>query len=266
MLQIKNYVKVSSIEEAYELNQKKNNVVIGGMHWLKMSHKNVDTAIDLSGLGLDQIVEDEDAFEIGCMVSLRDLELHESLNNYCQGAVRDALKDIVGVQFRNTATIGGSIYGRFGFSDILTVFMAMDTKVSCYKAGEISIIEFSQMGYDRDIIEKIIVKKTPIKISYQAIRRIRTDFPALACAVSYYDGRWRAVIGAKPKKAQMVLDDEGILNDGISENSAISFGEYATGRLIFGTNMRGSAEYRQMTAPVLVKRALMDISEMSAEV
>ena len=35
MLQIKEYVKVSSLEEAYVLNQKRNNVVIGGMHWLK---------------------------------------------------------------------------------------------------------------------------------------------------------------------------------------------------------------------------------------
>ena len=50
MLQIKQYVKVTSLDEAYELNQKKNNVIIGGMHWLKMSSKSVGTAIDLSGL------------------------------------------------------------------------------------------------------------------------------------------------------------------------------------------------------------------------
>lgn len=35
------------------------------------------------------------------MVSLREIELHEGLYAYTQGAVRDALKDIVGVQFRN---------------------------------------------------------------------------------------------------------------------------------------------------------------------
>ena len=55
MLKISQYVKVSSLEEAYELNQKKNNVIVGGMHWLKMMDKMVGTAIDLSGLGLDQI-------------------------------------------------------------------------------------------------------------------------------------------------------------------------------------------------------------------
>lgn len=36
MLKIKSYVKVNSIEEAYELNQKKTAIVLGGMVWLKM--------------------------------------------------------------------------------------------------------------------------------------------------------------------------------------------------------------------------------------
>ena len=66
--------------------------------------------------------------------SLREIELHEGLYAYTQGAVRDALKDIVGVQFRNLATVGGSIWGRFGFSDVLTMFLAMDTYVELFRA------------------------------------------------------------------------------------------------------------------------------------
>ena len=127
MLQLKQYIKVANLDEAYELNQKKNSVIVGGMHWLKMGKTAYGTAIDLSGLGLDQIVETDETFEIGCMVSLRQLETHEGLNTYTAGAVREAVKDIVGVQFRNTATVGGSIWGRYGFSDVLTVFLAMDT-------------------------------------------------------------------------------------------------------------------------------------------
>ncbi len=261
MIQLKKYVKVQSLEEAYELNQKKSNVIIGGMHWLKMSHRNADTAIDLSGLGLDTIVETEDAFEIGCMVTLRDLELHEALNNYSHGAVRDAVKDIVGVQFRNTATVGGSIYGRYGFSDVLTVFMAMDTTVVCYKAGAMPLCEFAEKKYDRDIVEKIIVKKKPIEIAYQSIRRTRTDFPVLSCAVSNLDGQYRAAIGARPAKAKLVIDEEHLLKDKITEESATAFGEAIADKLNYATNLRGSAEYRKLTTPVLIKRALMQISE-----
>lgn len=259
MLQIKQYVKVTSLEEAYELNQKKNNVIIGGMHWLKMSSKSVGTAIDLSGLGLDEIVETEDTFEIGCMVSLRQLEKHEGLNKYTSGAVREAVKDIVGIQFRNTATIGGSIFGRYGFSDVLTVFMAMDTYVVCYKAGEIPLKEYAKKKADRDIIVKIIVKKKPIRMAYLAQRHARTDFPMLTCAVSYMDGKWNAVIGARPLKAEMVSDDKNLVSSGtsVTEEEAKLFGAYVAGELSFGSNIRGSAEYRKEIAAVLVKRALL---------
>ena len=45
MLKIKSYVKVKSIAEAYELNQKKTALVLGGMVWLKMGNRNISTAI-----------------------------------------------------------------------------------------------------------------------------------------------------------------------------------------------------------------------------
>ena len=36
MIKIKEYVMAESLEQAYELNQKKRNCIIGGMLWLKM--------------------------------------------------------------------------------------------------------------------------------------------------------------------------------------------------------------------------------------
>ena len=109
-----------SLEQAYELNQKKRNCIIGGMLWLKMGNRMVPTAIDLSNLGLNTIEENEEEFSIGCMTTLRQLEQHEGLNSYTNGAVSESVRSIVGVQFRNLATVGGSIFGRFGFSDVLT--------------------------------------------------------------------------------------------------------------------------------------------------
>lgn len=55
MMTIREYKRVESLEEAWELNQKKANRVIGGMIWLKMSRGNVGTAIDISaGAGSDR--------------------------------------------------------------------------------------------------------------------------------------------------------------------------------------------------------------------
>ena len=48
----------------------------------------------------------------------------------------------MGVQFRNSVTIGGSIYSRFGFSDILTSLLTLDTYVEMYKGGIIPLKDF----------------------------------------------------------------------------------------------------------------------------
>ena len=100
-----------SLEEAYELNQKKGNCILGGMLWTKMQNRMIQTAIDLCDLGLNTIEETEEEFLIYAMVSMRQLETDAGLNAYTQGAVRDAVKDIVGVQFRNLATVGGKHLG-----------------------------------------------------------------------------------------------------------------------------------------------------------
>ena len=119
MIKIKDYVRVGSLEEAYELNQKRSACILGGMLWTKMGQRQVQTAIDLSGLGLDQIEESEEEFSIGCMVTLRQLEEHEGLNAYTDGAARESVRSIVGVQFRNLATVGGSIW-IFGWADAVS--------------------------------------------------------------------------------------------------------------------------------------------------
>ncbi|MCQ2516406.1 MAG: FAD binding domain-containing protein [Saccharofermentans sp.] len=259
MISIQKYEKVQSLEQAFELNQGKKNRIIGGMMWLNMGHTKVNTAIDISGLGLNTIEETDEEFIIGAMVTLRQLEQHESLNSFTSDSVKNAVKDIVGVQFRNMATIGGSLWGRFGFSDLLTVFLAMDSYVELYPTGIVSLKEFSEMKRDNSILVNLIVKKTPIKICYSAMRAQRTDFPVLACATSFVNGEYRAVIGARPAKAKVVLDNEGILDSGITEETATKFAEYVAANIVTGSNNRGGAKYRKHLALVLTMRNIMKL-------
>ena len=127
MIQIQTYVQAQTLEEAWQLNQKRSARILGGMLWLKMESLPVSTAIDLCRLGLDAIEETEEQFTLGAMVTLRQIEQHAGLNAYTQGAAARAVQDIVGVQFRNMATLGGSLWSRFGFSDLLTWMLSMDT-------------------------------------------------------------------------------------------------------------------------------------------
>ena len=259
MMTIKNYVRAQSLEEAYQLNQKRSSRVIGGMVWLKMTKSNVGTAIDLCDLGLDKIEETEDAFSIGAMVSLRELECHEGFNAYTCGAAKKAVEDIVGVQFRNCATVGGSIFGRFGFSDVLTFFLTTDCWVELYKGGLVPLKEFAAMKKDRDILVRLIVKKRPGKFVYTAMRNARTDFPILTCAVSEIGGTYYAAIGARPARAILLADEQGLLAGGITEETAAAFANWAAESVPTGSNVRGNAAYRTRLVQVLCRRAMMEL-------
>ena len=259
MITIQNYVRAQSLEEAWELNQNKRNRILGGMLWLRLGNGNINTAIDLSNLGLDTIEETEEQFSIGAMVTLRDLEMHENLNLYCNNAVSNAVKDIVGVQFRNMATVGGSIWGRFGFSDVLTVFLAMDAYVELYKGGIIPLEQFANAKPDNDILVRLIVKKTPCKVIYTSMRNQRTDFPVLTCAVSCVNGEYRASIGARPSRAKCWRDEERLLAGGTTAESAKAFASYVAENAPTEGNVRGSADYRTHLISVLTERSVKEL-------
>lgn len=259
MLTIREYKQAATLEEAWQLNQKRPNRVLGGMLWMRLSKGNVQTAIDLSALGLDTIEETETEFCIGAMVSLRQLELHEGFTAYSEGANKEALRHIVGVQFRNLATVGGSVFGRFGFSDVLTLLLVMDSYVELYKGGIVPLADFVNMPYDRDILVRIIVKKTAAHYSYKSVRISKTDFPVLTCAAALTQEGVQAAVGARPAKAALVKDAEQLATLPMTAEKAQAFAEYAAGLLPTETNPRGSAAYRTHLIKVLTARCLTEL-------
>lgn len=172
-----------------------------------------------------------------------------------QGAMRECVRHIVGVQFRNCATVGGSIFGRFGFSDVLTCFLALDTEVELYPSGRISLSEFVCQPKNREILTHIIIKKEPCEIVYLSQRNSATDFPVLACAVAWRNGRMMASVGARPMRAKVVVDETQLIQDYANEKECEQFAEMAAETLCFQSNMRASAEYRNYITKVLIKRA-----------
>ena len=259
MYTMKNYVQAASLEEAYALRKKsKKNAILGGNLWMKMGNRSMQTGIDLCNLSLDQIEETKEEYRIGCMCTLRDLEVNESLHKEFQGSFKEALRHIVGVQFRNTATVGGSVFPRFGFSDVLTMLAALDSYVELYQGGMVPIREFIDRKPDNDILIRVIIKKDKRKAAYQSHRMTETDFGILTCAAACKDGRYTVVLGARPHKAKIVDNVE--LSDPLDETAMAAFIDAVVKQVEFGSNMRGSAAYREAIARVLIKRAIMELN------
>ena len=261
MLKINQYVRAQSLEEAYTLYQKKSSVLLGGMLWLKLQNRTVGTAIDLCGLELDRIEETQEGFRIGAMVSLRTLETHPGLNEWTGGAVARCLSPIVGVQFRNLATIGGSISGKFGFSDPLTLLLALGAELEFYHKGRVSLEQWLALPAERDILTAVLLSKEPIRVDYRSMRNTATDFPVLTCVLCRTAGETRCALGARPGTAVLFRDDHGLLGEEITRETAAAFAEETADRAVFGSNTRGSADYRRRLAQVLIRRGLLAIEE-----
>lgn len=256
MLQIQQYVKSASLDEAYELLQKnRNNQILGGMIWLKMQERNIPIAIDCSDVLSDEIIEKEDGFLIGAMTSLRTLETHPALNAWCQNMLCDSVKDIVGVQLRNMATVGGSLYSRFGFSDVLCAFLALDTTVYFHHAGAVDIEKFANGYGERDILTHVFVKKEALKAAFRCIRKSATDLSVLNVAAVRTEKQYRITVGATPKCAKRYTFALSMTKEEI----ATSLKE----KVECASNLRGSVQYRKELVYACVLKALAAIEEDS---
>ncbi len=264
VLQFKNYACPETVEEAYELVRKgRMNRVMGGGVWLRMQTRRIATMIDLSACGLDKIEEDEECFKIGAMVTLHQLECHEAFNEATCHVFERSVRDVVGVQFRNLATVGGSVYGRFGFSDVLTSLLPLDTEVELVGAGIVSLASFRNMPYERDVLTHVIVHKHPYQADFEAVRRSATDFPVLNVCAACWGDAWHVAVGARPTKAKLVEGERLGLGTTFTDDELNEACE-KLGELPMGSNMRGSERYRRHLARELGRRAIRRAAGLEA--
>lgn len=262
MFTIKEIYRPSSLEDAYRaLMLKKNNTILAGTLFLRMGKKRIDTGIDLSNLNLSYINEEEKYIEIGAMTTLREIETNEMIIKNFK-PISESVKDIIGIQFRNIATIGGSVFSKYGFSDVIVGLLSYNTEVELYNSGKVKLEEFLNRPYKKDLLTKIYIYKDGTKSKYSSIRNESVDYPILNVAVSNNNNNYKICVGARPQRACLAtLASEYLSNSDISMESIIKASEIASEELVFGSNIRGSSEYRKEISKVLIKRAILEVKK-----
>ena len=276
---MKKYEAPTSLREAWTIySTSPSNVILGGCSFLRLGKKNIGTGIDLCNLELDYIKEHNNYIEIGAMTRLRTLETDPILQGVFDGILGASVSSIVGVSFRNTATIGGSVYGKYGFSDLVTALLALNAEIELYKGGVIALRTYLNAPPMWDILVSVRIptgktqgkidakpNKHPDKSHYTAFRHSAGDFPVLTLAISNQDEEICIAVGARPMRATCALKAMQYLNEIIQKNEVISAHEIekaaqiASDELVFGSNMRGRAEYRKHLCRVLVERGLSEV-------
>lgn len=266
MLTIREYARPKTMEEAMALlkSSKKSQVLGGGMLMLKLGNKSIDLAVDLVDLGLDYIKPVENAVEIGAMASFHSVETDPFMKTAFSGMLPESLKYVVGVQFRNLATLGATAYSKYAFSDPNTALLALDTELVLYGDRRMAFDEFLTKRKRRfDILEKIVVKNPETtKAVFDSIRRSKGDFAVLNAAASICEGQYRISVGIRPRVAKLAKDAMTYLNEnGLNAETAKVAAKMAGEELEFGTNLRASKAYREAVAPALVERVLLKLIE-----
>ena len=262
MLTIEEYIKPWSVAEAYTLlTGGRNTAVVGGGAFMRLVSRKIGTAVDLSRAGLNFIRETNDCVEIGAMTTFRQLEQSLPLQNNLDGLIPQTVRNVGGVQLRNMVTVGGTVYGRYGFSELLTGLMVLNVHVVLHKNGTMTLSKFLAHGNPQDILEKVILVKQDLRGSYQVFRNTCGSLPILCVAASKRNGEYRIAVGGRPGVATLARETMAFLNNN-RENGVRNpeqAGEIAAGELDFGSDRKAAANYRRELCKVLVKRAVTEV-------
>ena len=260
MLMFMQVQQPTTVEEAHALmvKQKMAPLLAGGC-WTRLGNRKWPMVIDLSALGLRYITEEETEFRIGAMATQRDVEVYEPFQTFCGGVLPQSVVDILGVQFRSMATMGGSVAARFGFSDILPALLALQAEVKVFEGGRMSVEDYLSYG-KRDLLLEIIIPKQEAGVAIEALRKSTSDFPFLTGSARFDESGYSVFIGGRPgkpiraKACCEMLNSKGM--DGLEE--AI---ESIVEDVSFQTNSHASAEYRLDMAKNMVRRLVKEVTQ-----
>lgn len=262
-MKVNEYYRASSIEDAYsKLQEDSKNVIIAGGLWIKKVNQDHNTLIDISTLGLNKISETNGEIEIGSLVTLRDFENSPIINSLYGGAIAKAVREIMGVNFRNIATIGGSIMGRYPFSDVITGLLPYEVKLEFFPKTVMTLEDYIlYKGKLNSILTKIVIKKKNGAGFYKKVKTTALDFPILNIAISKVDNKYSICVGARPMTGALAHETMAYLNSKqtIDDSDIQKASELVINELMFLDNKDASKEYRLDLAKVYVKRGLKEV-------
>lgn len=259
-MRAKNFYRASSLEDAYHklLENPKNALIAGGL-WIKKMGQNYETLIDISHLNLNQITEDKDFIYVGSMVTQREFETSPIVKQLCDGIPAFGVREVMGVNFRTLATIGGSIYGRYPFSDVINALLPFDVTLRFYPEQSMSLEEYlNYKGKVQGILVSIDIKKEQAKGFYKKVKTTALDFPLINIAICKRNGHYYISVGSRPMVAALAHQAMKEADAGLDfkQVAKIAVEEYT-----FADSVAIGKDYRKEIAEVYIRRGLEEVSK-----
>jgi len=260
-MEILEYARPQNTDEAFRLIREQHGTAIGGAAWLRTNTKTIALGVDLAGLGLEYVREAGDHIEIGAMTTYRELETSRLLKARFGALFKATVGHVVGIQLRNIITVGGTVAGRYGFSDLNTTLCALGARAVFHPGRAVDLADFIEKGAEGPFLLEKILLPASVRAAYQQMRISRNDFPILNTTSAWTGSGWRIAVGARPAAARLCREAMALLGNDPhpSDEKIVAAARAAARELQFGSDIRASAEYRRDILPVLIRRALTEV-------
>ncbi len=280
MTSVQTYHRPSSIEEAWSLlseNGERAKLVGGGIDVALFAPQEVTTLIDLTLLDHRSIEMREGELVLGAGVTLTEMLESPVVSSYLDGIVERMLRQVASPLQRNMATLGGSLASTHPWSDVTTLFLALDARVTQYTGQEQTTTLEELMEHrgtiDRAIITKVILPATVnhTYASFEAFIRTEFDVAMLNCACRLtVEGEAcrdsRVVFGGTPGIGHRINTVEDAMNGkGLTADAIEAAAELAAEAIPARDDVRASADYRRVLAGVGIRRCLHRIVQRVGE-
>jgi CO/xanthine dehydrogenase FAD-binding subunit len=250
------YFRPQTLKEAIELL--KRGVPLAGGSALTPKRHELETVIDIQDLGLDGISSEAGSLIIGSAARLQQIV---EASDMVPETLRTGCRLEAGLNIRNMATLGGTIMTSDGRSPLLTVLLALDTKVVLEPGSEklnlTELLETRENDSFRRLITYVHIS-LPIKLEYEQVSRSPVDRPLICASVAKLEGEpgVRVVLGGYGQRPLLLSVDE---KDWDLEGVDV-YGKAARAAFSSAGDDWASAEYRSEVADVLVRRLVEKVS------
>lgn len=230
-----------------------------------------DAVVDLSKLGLGEITADDSTIKIGMLASLQSLVESDVLKSSYNG-ILSRCADLAGtLGLRHYASLGGLLSDPNAAPETALALLALDAQVlvRTHPGGErsVSIADFlaGKAGLQPGDVpcEVHISRRLPGIAVLERVARTPRDLAivAVVARVAVQNGLVSevrlALSGAAPAACRFEAVESLLVGQPLQSASLEKAASAAVETAVPLSDMRGSAEYRQAMAGLLVRRALL---------
>jgi len=238
---------ISELEEILSRVQGEVNFLSGGDYNFASLDQSAPL-VDLQSLGLDQIISDGNAVEIGALATL------EQIKEAFQGwdSLQEALSIEAGLNVRNSLSLANFLRTADGRSPFLCVLLAFAPSIALLPSHQSMRLETYLASRQKKPTEFISTLNLalPKGLAFEAIARTPKDRPIICMAAAVDNsGNLRIACGGMQNAPQLI-------NTSTEPQSAIDLVRQAYQQ---SDDAWASAEYRQAMSQVLLSRLLQSL-------